>query len=482
MLPSCSRCGTAMFPDEDFCGNCGLLSPGARRAGGPGGQESGRTQPASHPAPSDLTAPLCLGSPLGRNSPLSQTAQPEQVPLSREAPQPNGQSPLTGHRGQAGHTAAAQAFTASQPPSSPRPAQQPPARAQYQPRPPEAGDRADLGGTGPGLTSHAAGTTYAGGTRHAVNAVHAAGTSGGSADLRHAGGAAWDADRTYRSINYSDIDAPSTFDPLANSRFLRNLAVRLALYTSVAGFIDVVVVVITIAAGGLRGADYLKSVFLVSALAVLAAFWILPVPALVGQWTRLFTYRGPLAEGMLDRIRQSFGWHATPCDGLRTRMMKPGGRTRRAYLELKDGIFTGYISCFAHGNDMCVSWTFWLRASPIRLVTMRLGRLIRSGADCSLQQTIGWESAQASFGAMHACTLDGIAAALLQADGKAPAAASSLGGNAATGTAAPGGAAIASAPADGTGRAPASRTNARGTAIGEPADASPLDLPGVSSR
>lgn len=493
MLPSCSRCGTAMFPDEEFCGNCGLLSPGARRADGPGGQEGGRAQPASQPAPSDLTAPLGLGSPLGQNPPLGQnsplgessppgqTAQPEQVPLSREAPQPNGQSSLIGgaYRGQAGRMPAAPTFTASQLPSSPRSAQQPPARAQYQPRPPEADGRVDPGGTGPGLTPHTAGTTYAARTRHAMTAGTAIGASSGAAGVRHAVGPAADADRTYRSINYNDIEAPSTFDPLANSRFLRNLAVRLALYTSVAGFIDVVIVVLTIATGGLRGADYLKTVFLVSALAVLAAFWVLPVPALVGQWTRLFTYRGPLAEGMLDRIRQSFGRHATPCDGLRTRMMKPGGRTRRAYVELKDGIFTGYISCFAHGNDMCVAWTFWLQVSPIRLVTMRLGRLIRSGAACSLQQTIGWESAQASFGAIHACTLDGIAAALMQADGKAPAAPSGPSDSVAAGTAATGGAAMGSTPV-GMGRTPASRTSA--PSIGEPTDASPLGLPGGSSR
>lgn len=419
-----------MFPDEDFCGNCGLPVPGARRADVSGRPEVGRGQPG-RPAPPDLTTQL------------------GQVTQGREASS-NGQSPLGGsHRTQPRHSPAAPTFTASSTYLSP---QQAPPRAPYQPpHPPDAGDRVASGGAASAFAGPAADTGNRGGGGFTTE-VGATGAS--RADARRAAGT----DRTYRSISCDDkeFDARSAFDPLTNNRFLRNLALRFVLYAVAVGLVDGVIVVFASAGGGLRGTNYLETVFPLSMLVVVVLFCVLPVPAMVGQWTRLLTYRAPLTDVMLDRIRQSFDRHATPCDGLRTRMMTPRGEDRRCYLELKDGIFTGYISCFAHGNDLYIAWTFLLRVSPIRVALMRLGGVIQkySGRGGDLYQTLRWESAKASVGAIHACTLDGISAALVHADGGA------MSGKAAAGKSP-------------TGSAPARADSA---------DTSVFGLPGIGSR
>jgi hypothetical protein len=225
---------------------------------------------------------------------------------------------------------------------------------------------------------------------------------------------------SYRNIVYSDdMDSRSTFDPLKNARFLRQLAFRFVIYTSITGFVDTVILVLalfTVRSGAL---GLMETIAPLSWLVLVALFWLLPVPALIGQRTQLLTYRAPAAQKAFEHISHAFNEHATPRDSLRTRTISAPGQDRRKYLELRDGLFTGYVSCFAHGKDLYIGWTFWLRVSPIRVVLMRIGRNIQnySGRGGDIYQTFRWESAKAGVGAIAACMQDGVEAAINDMDG-----------------------------------------------------------------
>jgi hypothetical protein len=225
---------------------------------------------------------------------------------------------------------------------------------------------------------------------------------------------------TRRNIIYSDeMDSRSTFDPLTNPRFLRQLGFRFLIYTSVTGFIDTTVLVLTLILARSAILGVIGTVAPLSWLIVVVLFWVLPVPALIGQRTQLLTHRAAVAPRVFGYISHAFDEHATPRDSLQVRKITPPGQDRRGYLELRDGLFTGYVSCFGHGTDLYFGWTFWLRVSPIRVAFMRLGRNVQnySGRGGDIYQTFRWESAKASVGAIQACMLDGIEAAVNEMDG-----------------------------------------------------------------
>src|SRR5262249_2075952 len=76
--------------------------------------------------------------------------------------------------------------------------------------------------------------------------------------------------------------------------------------------------------------------------------------------------------------------------------------------------FSGYISCFEHGNDLYVGMTFWIYLSPARLALMKIGRQLQdlSGRGNDIYQTLRYDSTRATIAALHHCTLEGVDAAL----------------------------------------------------------------------
>jgi hypothetical protein len=137
---------------------------------------------------------------------------------------------------------------------------------------------------------------------------------------------------------------------------------------------------------------------------------VLPVPALLGEWHRLLTFRASQAAATLRYIKQALDYHHAPYDSLDSKPITPPGEGRKLYLELRRGLFAGYISSFAHGDDLYIGWTFWIYVSPLRALMMRLGRRVQdyTGRGNDIYQTLRFESTQATISAMHACTLEGV--------------------------------------------------------------------------
>jgi hypothetical protein len=151
-------------------------------------------------------------------------------------------------------------------------------------------------------------------------------------------------------------------------------------------------------------------IYLLSVIVLLLVFWLLPVPALLGQWSRLLSFQAPAAKTALDCVAGALDHHATPSDELGIRLISPPGEGRRHYLELRRGYFAGYVSCFPHGHDLYVGWTFWIQVSPLRVLLMRIGRRVQDYTGCGndMYQTLRFESARATVAAIHTCTLEGV--------------------------------------------------------------------------
>ena len=217
-----------------------------------------------------------------------------------------------------------------------------------------------------------------------------------------------------RKKSYAELGVPETLDPLSSSRFLGQLARRFALYsvlTAVADFAFFVLSLIFLLVG--RNSAVLAIapvIYLLSVIVLLLVFWLLPVPALLGQWSRLLSFQAPAAKIALDCVAGALDHHATPSDELGIRLISPPGEGRRHYLELRRGYFAGYISCFPHGHDLYVGWTFWIQVSPLRVLLMRIGRRVQDYTGCGndMYQTLRFESARATVAAIHACTLEGV--------------------------------------------------------------------------
>ena len=60
--------------------------------------------------------------------------------------------------------------------------------------------------------------------------------------------------------------------------------------------------------------------------ALLVMFLFMPIPALLGQWSRMLTFQAPAAGSALDRVRQAMERHATPHDNLGLRALSPPAR------------------------------------------------------------------------------------------------------------------------------------------------------------
>jgi hypothetical protein len=211
-----------------------------------------------------------------------------------------------------------------------------------------------------------------------------------------------------------EASVPGPLDPLFNPRYRGQLVRRFVLYGVVAAAIDVVGLVLSVLIALARGSvgllGFAPAIVIISAIVVFVVFWVLPVPALLGEWHRLLTFRAPLAAPTLSYIQQALDRHHTPYDSLDPRPITPPGEGRKLYLELRRGLFAGYISSFAHGDDLYIGWTFWIYVSPLRALMMRLGRKVQdyTGRGNDIYQTLRFESTQATINAIAACTIEGV--------------------------------------------------------------------------
>jgi hypothetical protein len=376
MWEKCVGCGEGLFAGDAFCGNCGRpVSPAVPAAREPDGLES---------------APLAMPAA----APVPDQVQVRIIPPGHDPAAPDQTSP-------------AQASSAQ---ASPEEADSLQADS-LQAAPPEPARHDDV--------SRRHGAARGDGTVPRENARQpqtpaTAGESGRgtTAPIRPAA---------------TRLSGPANLDPVRNARYLAYVLRQAGLFTGIYLLIETVLslcLLLSRAAGTTPGSVLrveADSLWLV-ALALAILFWLIPVPALLTEWSLLVEQGSDAARLAFEQINSAFGTHGAPLDSQRVQTVSRRGEDEREYLELRRGHFRGYISCFAHGADLYVGWTFWLYMSPLRLLMMVIGRNIRDATSRgnAIQRSLRFESARALVAAIHGATLTGIDAASDQLDPVSP--------------------------------------------------------------
>lgn len=210
------------------------------------------------------------------------------------------------------------------------------------------------------------------------------------------------------------------FDPIGNGRILIQMSRQALLYLvcyMFGAFFSLIFFAIVALATRSFGPFELFGIFaLIFALAAGCLYWLMPLPALLSEWRFSIDDKASAEQAIFEHIIWALQRRQTPLESVQVRRLRLAGEGTRDYLEIRRKIFAGYIGCFAFGQDLHVSWTLWVRVSPLRYVCMIIARiwqsLIARGTD--IYVTLRYDSAKAMREAMHNATREGVDVAVAQ--------------------------------------------------------------------
>jgi hypothetical protein len=216
------------------------------------------------------------------------------------------------------------------------------------------------------------------------------------------------------TVSYGNVSDEPSFDPLRNRRFGWQLVRRFLLWQAVPWVIGVLALIVAAVARSIGFLEAVPEIMALFWLVAVALFIFLPVPGLLAQWSRLVPFAAGAQAIAFDHVRQALAAHATPNDTIDVQHKPIPGEGIQHYLRLKRWIFSGFVSCFEHGQDLYVGWTFWIYTSPFQVALMWVGRKIqdRTGRGNDMYQTLRYDSTRATIAALHACTVEGIESAI----------------------------------------------------------------------
>jgi hypothetical protein len=215
-------------------------------------------------------------------------------------------------------------------------------------------------------------------------------------------------------LRYEPEPEPS-FDPLLSPRFILQELQRAALYWMIwwlGAFIGVIVLVLfSLVHAGSVGVVLFGLAAGIVGLTLAICFWFLKIPVQLSEWKFSVDRRADAAPVVFNHIAEVLKQRRTPLDSLLVRNLNlPGMAGTRDYLELRSGIFYGYVACFPFGDDLFVGWTFWVQISPIRHLIMFIVRMWENitGKGNDLYQSLRYDDARAMREAMHSAAREGI--------------------------------------------------------------------------
>jgi len=215
----------------------------------------------------------------------------------------------------------------------------------------------------------------------------------------------------------------SSFDPILNTRFLAQMFQKSLLYAFIwfAGGIPAWIFfgLITLVLGPLGWGLGIACTVVVW-LVLTCCFWLLPLPAQLSEWKFSIDGKGEAGPVVFEHIAWVLKQRQTPLDTLQVKRLNLPGEGQRDYLELRRGLFRGYVACFPFGQDLYVGWTFWVSLSPARWVLMVIGRIWQTVAHrgTDLYVSLRFDSARAMREAMHNAAREGIDVAIGQLAGQ----------------------------------------------------------------
>ena len=212
-------------------------------------------------------------------------------------------------------------------------------------------------------------------------------------------------------------------DPVRNAKVFGQLLVQLALFVlgpfllAVAlGFVGAILwvlnqIVDNPLTSGLSAFVGVLSVlaFLVTAVCFVIA-WFRSVPIRNSEWVMYLDDKGPAAPAVFAHVVGAFQRRRTPADTVRVkRVQLPGGGVRDM-LEVRYGVFVGFVSAYAFGNDLHVGWVYYWRLSLVRLFVLEIGNLLNGlrGRQTEVHVLARYEPAKTMREALHAAAREGV--------------------------------------------------------------------------
>ena len=397
MWEKCVGCGEGLFAGDAFCGNCGRpVTPSVPAAREPDGLESAR-----HAAPAADRGQVRI-IPAAHHPGTPEHATPEHARPEHDAPEHGA------HHGAPEHGA----------PRHGAPEQDAAAESRA------GASREDMTALdGPAQPNAPAQGAGAAGQNGATRPDDFRPGSAGRRDSAVPAGRAGVAARPPRPR----LSGPGTLDPVRNPRYLMYVLRQAGVFAGIYLLTEMALllcVLLSAAAGTKFGPAvrlYVDSLWLV-ALVLAILFWLIPVPALLAEWTQVIGERSDATQAAFEHINSAFQADGAPVDSLRARTISRPGEGDREYLELRRDHFSGYISCFAYEYDLYVGWTFWLHMSPLRLLMMVIGRNMQdvTSRGDGIYRSLRFESTRALVAAMHGAVLAGIDAASSDPDPVGP--------------------------------------------------------------
>jgi hypothetical protein len=417
MWEKCVGCGEGLFAGDAFCGNCGRpVTPSVPAAREPDGLESARlAAPADDQGQFRITPADDQGqfriTPAAHHPGATEQARLEPARPEHARPEHARPEHARPERARPEHDAPVQDAAAH------GPAAQSDAAAGRMAREDATAPDGPARAPGPDQTAETAWQDAA--TRPDGFRPENAGRRDGAAPAGRAGVAP----RPARPR----LSGPGTLDPVRNPRYLMYVLRQAGVFTGIYLLTEMVLllcVLLSAAAGTKLGPAVrleIDSLWLV-ALVLAIAFWLIPVPALLAEWTQVMEESSDATQTAFEHINSAFQAHGAPVDSLRVRTASRPGEGHREYLELRRGHFSGYLSCFAHKHDLYVGWTFWLHMSPLRLLMMVIGRNLQdvTSRGDGIYRSLRFESTRALVAAMHGAALAGIDAASSEPDPVGP--------------------------------------------------------------
>jgi hypothetical protein len=176
-----------------------------------------------------------------------------------------------------------------------------------------------------------------------------------------------------------DKEPESSFDPLENFRFLKQLFFRAIVYWLVAFFGSVVGGIFFAVVSAVAGTNVAVTGYSIcgslTGITLFFMYILIPLPVLLSEWKFSVDGKGAAAPIAFDHIAWTLQQRETPLDSLQVRRLRLPGAGSRDYMELRQGLFRGYIGCFPYGRDLYVGWTFYFQLSLLRWVFMFLARI-----------------------------------------------------------------------------------------------------------
>lgn len=215
-----------------------------------------------------------------------------------------------------------------------------------------------------------------------------------------------------------DKELESSFDPLGNTRllgqYLMHAVVDYLVYWILWWVFLIVFGIFTLVVSSFFPLILWGIGAGIVGLAIFLIWLLVPIPVQLSEWKFFVDGKGSVAPVAFDHIAWALQQRQTPLEMVQVRRLSLSGGESRDYLEIRRGLFTGMIACFAYGRDLYLGWTFWFKLSPGGYILMWIARLwqviTRHGNDMYVR--LRYDYARAMREAMHSATREGVDAAI----------------------------------------------------------------------